>query len=110
MKPIGCSLVIFLCLGLGSLRAQSVRDPFHDADGNTFHQLFLDFRATQLIEMQYATDSSCAEGTLSPDGFSVVIRNYPGNRSVRVKVLDEQGKEREVTRSKCFIDPVLLEL
>ncbi len=103
-------LLVSSCAFAGSLRAQQCKDLFHDAEGNTYHQLFLDFKATEIIDLKYTPDGTSAIGTLSVDGYSVVIKNYPGDCSVKVKARDESGQEREVTRSRCFIDPVLLEL
>jgi hypothetical protein len=110
MIRFGIIVFFFMLAGHTGLFAQQVRDPFHDSEGNSYHQLFLDFRATEIIELKYATDGTDVQGTLSVDGYSVVIKNYPGDCSVKVKARDEAGLERETTRSKCFIDPVLLEL
>jgi hypothetical protein len=85
-------------------------DHFHDSNGNTYHQLFLDFHATELMDVRYSSDDLRIEGNLSVDGYSVIIKNYAGDKSVKVKVKDDKDSEREVTKSRCFIDPVLLEL
>jgi hypothetical protein len=106
-------LLFTVFFGLNTLSgfAQSVpRDGFHDADGNTYHQLFLDYKVQEILEMNYGTDTQPVQGELSSDGFSVIIRNYPGNQSVKLKVKDEHGEVREVVKSKCYIDPVLLHL
>lgn len=114
MKRARLILVVCGCLffrpAIGQ-HHQSDPDPYMDPEGNQWHQLYLDFRATELIEMRYAQDSTIkVEGELSADGYSITIKNYSGDRSVKVKVLDESGQEKEVIRSRCFIDPVLLHL
>ncbi len=104
-------LLLIFSVFAGSAKAQQQNhDIFHDTEGNSFHQLFLDFKAKTLLDIKFATDDSLIEGELSVDGYSVIIKNYPGNKSVKVKVLNEAGEEKEVTKSKCFIDPVILQL
>ena len=93
-----------------SMAQQTTSDHFHDAEGNTYHQLFVDFRIAEIIEMKYSSDSAPVEGELSADGYSVIIKNYPGDKSVTLIVKDATGLRKEFTKSRCFIDPVLLEL
>lgn len=95
----------------GSASAQEKKsDIFHNSNGDSFHQFFLDFKAQKILEIKYTTDETPVEGELSVDGFSVILKNYPGDKAVKVKVLNESGEEKEVTKSKCFIDPVILQL
>jgi hypothetical protein len=102
---------VFFSISTICSTAQSIpRDGFHDADGNTYHQLFLDFQVKEILEMNYGTATQPVQGELSKDGFSVIIRNYPGNQSVKLKVMDQKGEIQEVVKSKCYIDPVLLHL
>jgi len=102
---------VFFSLGTLSSFAQSVpKDGFHDADGNTYHQLFLDFQVKEILELNYGADTQPVQGELSSDGFSVIIKNYPGNQSVKLKVKDLSGEMHEIVKSKCYIDPVLLHL
>ncbi len=93
-----------------SLAQEVVSDHFHDQDGNTYHQLFVDFKISEIVEMKYSSDNVPVDGELSADGYSVIIKNYPGDRSVTLVVKDVAGTRKEFTKSKCFIDPVLLEL
>ena len=109
-KNIGI-LFFFLMVAMGSVRAQTpVTDPFHDADGNTWHRVFLDFKAVSITEIKYNGDETEIAAELSTDGYSVIIKNYPGDKSVRMKVVDENGTEKEITKGRCFIDPVLIQL
>jgi hypothetical protein len=91
-------------------QSPSETDYFKDANGDTYHQIFLDFQAKEIIEIKYNHDSSDLEGELSSDGYSVIIKNYPGNTSVKLKLIKVDGEEKEVIKSKCYIDPVLLHL
>ncbi len=86
------------------------KDIFHDKDGNTYHQIFLDFKVKEILELKYATDSLPVDGKLSVDGYSIIIKNYPGDKSIKAKLIDEKGEEKEVSKSRCFIDPVILNL
>jgi hypothetical protein len=103
-------LVMILTLPEELFAQNTGSDPFKDDKGNTWHQLFLDFQAEELIEMHYVNDSELIEGELSPDGYSVIFKNYHGTLPVMVRLKDLSGTVRDVTKSKCFIDPVLLHL
>jgi len=83
---------------------------FHDSEGNTYHQLFFDFKVKEILELKYTTDESPVDGKLSVDGFSIILKNYPGEKAVKVKLIDEKGETKEITKSRCFIDPVILQL
>ena len=110
MKLKGWLLLVILTCSAISVKAQTPSDPFRDNEGNSYHQLFLDFRATEILDIEYVNDGTPADGSISSDGYSIILKNYPGNLSVKASVRDESGRSREVTKSKCFIDPVLLEL
>jgi len=112
MKTRIVALLIFFTLGgfkYASAQQKST-DIFHDENGNTYHQVFLDFHITEIIEIKYTIDESPVEGELSTDGYSVIIKNYPGDKSVKLIVKDDTGAQKEVVKSRCFIDPVILEL
>jgi len=91
---------------------QNVVDYFHDEHGNTYHQLYLDDKVTDLIEIKYYNDEQDIEidGEISADGYSLIIKNYQIPKTVSVKVLLENGEIKEILRSKCHIDPVILVL
>ncbi|MBL0342086.1 MAG: hypothetical protein IPP71_14870 [Bacteroidetes bacterium] len=103
-------MILFLGTADAVFAQSKTPDIFHDAKGDSYHQLFLDFKAKTLLELKYTTDDSLIEGELSVDGFSVILKNYAGDKAVKVKVLNEAGEEKEVSKSKCFIDPVILQL
>jgi len=113
MKTTFSLLLFFLALfSVSRSQAQATQsDHFHDPEGNTYHQLFVDFRISEIVEMKYSgSDNTPVEGQLSADGYSVIIKNYPGDKSVILVVKDATGVQKEITKSRCFIDPVLLEL
>ena len=98
-------ILLFICNN-ASAQAQE-RDPFRDADGNSWHQLHLDIEAGEILELIYLNPEEPAEGIISPDGKSVLLKNYPGNRAVKVRYTDKNGSTQELSKGKCFIDPVL---
>ena len=103
------SFLFLGCLNYSNAQRSGV-DHFRDSEGNTYHQLFVDFHISEILDIKYADDESPVEGELSTDGYSVVIKNYPGNCTVKLRVKIDSGEEKEVSKSRCFIDPVLLEL
>ena len=112
MKTRIVTLLIFFVLGgfrYAAAQKQS-SDIFHDENGNTYHQVFVDFHISEIIDIKYSIDSTPIEGELSTDGYSVIIKNYAGDKSVKLIVKDDTGAEKEVVKSRCFIDPVILEL
>ena len=103
------NLFFWVCIGFSNAQ-KSTPDHFHDAEGNTYHQVFVDFHISELYDIQYVDDQSPVIGELSTDGYSVIIKNYPGNCSVKLRIRTDSGEEKEITKSRCYIDPVLLEL
>jgi hypothetical protein len=87
-----------------------VVDYFHDEHGNTYHQLYLDEQAKEVIDFKFLNSEGMAvhDVELSVDGYSVIIKNYPGNVSVILTIRLMNGELKEVVRSKCHIDPVIL--
>ncbi len=107
---ISLMVVLFSILGTTSYAQSKTTDLFHDAEGNSYHQLFVDFHISEIVDMKYTIDDTPVDGHLTTDGYSVIIKNYPGDRSVKLIILDDTGVQKEVIKSRCFIDPVILEL
>lgn len=107
---ISLMVVLFSLLGSVSNAQSKTTDLFHDAEGNSYHQLFVDFHISEIVDMKYTIDDTPVDGHLATDGYSVIIKNYPGDRSVKLIILDDTGAQKEVIKSRCFIDPVILEL
>ncbi len=103
-------VVLFSVCFTDSYAQSRSADLFHDAEGNSYHQLFVDFHIVEIIEMKYMVDDTPVDGEISTDGYSVIIKNYPGDRSVKLIIKDDAGAQKEVIKSRCFIDPVILEL
>lgn len=104
------AFMIVLFAAVGSANGQSnvpERDPFRDQNGNTWHQFHLDFPAIEILKMEYINSTEPVDGILSPDGTSILIKNYPGDKSVKVVLKTANGEPQEVSKSKCYIDPVL---
>lgn len=103
-------VMLSVSLTVAAQKAAPANDPFHDKDGNTWHQLFLDFKATDILELKYLNPDEPVDGILSPDGLSILIKNYPGNRAVKAVLKMPDGESKEVSKGKCFIDPVVFYL
>jgi hypothetical protein len=102
--------LLFTCAHGFAQQGEPPADPFLDKDGNTWHQLFLDFKADEILELNYLNSTEPVEGELSPDGLSILIKNYPGDQAVKAILKLPDGASKEVSKGKCFIDPVLLYL
>ncbi|HEX5001944.1 MAG TPA: hypothetical protein VFW78_05575 [Bacteroidia bacterium] len=85
-------------------------DVFHDAEGNTWHKMYLDTKASEIISIEYLNSSDPVDGILDPSGDAILIKNYPGDKAVKVIYREYTGNEHETSKGKCFIDPVLLAL
>ena len=109
IKSVIASTLVILP-GLLMAQDSQVVDYFHDEDGNTYHQLYLDDQAKEIIEYEFLNSegSENSDVELSVDGYSVIIKNYPGNVAVSVTIRLINGELKEVLRSKCHIDPVVL--
>jgi hypothetical protein len=102
--------MLFTCASVFAQQGNQQEDPFHDKDGNTWHQLFLDFKAEEILELNYLNSTQPVEGELAPDGLSILIKNYPGDQAVKAVLKLPDGESKEVSKGKCFIDPVLFYL
>jgi len=110
MKTLAIASALVVAPLFLSAQEQKVADYFHDEEGNTYHQLYLDEQAKELLEFEFMNHDGLKkpEVELSVDGYSVIIKNYPGNVSVILIVRLMNGELKEVVRSKCHIDPVVL--
>jgi len=102
-------LVSFQSVSFGQAERKPV-DIFHDAEGNTWHKMYLDTKATKIISIEYLNSSDPVDGILDPSGDAILIKNYPGDRAIKVIYLECTGSEHETSKGKCFIDPLLLAL
>ena len=74
---------------------------------DTMHQLYLDEPAEKLIDIRYEKGGKKVKGSLSSDGKRVLIKNYKAKARVKMTLLLASGERKELTRSSCYIDPVI---
>lgn len=74
------------------------------------YQFYLPDPAIKIIDIQYDKDCTPVKGKLSDDGKTVFIREYREHSRVYLKILRADGTTEEITKSPCFIDPVIHEL
>jgi len=106
--------VFFLLLFAGAgttVQAQSLRqDTLFVPDQLRQFQFQLEQEAEKIEELRYDKTGEPIKGTLSPDGKRVVMDNYKKGQRVKFKATYPDGRTEELTKSPCFIDPVLWEL
>ncbi|MFI5218629.1 MAG: hypothetical protein ACHQNT_03995 [Bacteroidia bacterium] len=71
------------------------------------HQFYLTEPAIKIMEIQYDKDCTPVKGKLSDDGKTIFIKDYSEHSRVYLKFLKADGKVEEITKSPCFIDPVV---
>lgn len=72
------------------------------------YQIYLKQPAVEIKEIQYNKDCTPVKGTLSPDGKTIIMKDYEKGKQVYIKVTYEDGTTEEFTKSSCFIDPLIL--
>jgi hypothetical protein len=71
------------------------------------HQFYLKEPAIKILDIKYDNDCTPVQGKLSEDGKTVFINEYKEHSRIYFKFLKADGKVEEVTKSPCFIDPVV---
>ncbi|MEP7169659.1 MAG: hypothetical protein ABI855_09850 [Bacteroidota bacterium] len=71
------------------------------------HQFYLKDPAIKIMEIQYDNDCTPVNGKLSEDGKIIFIKDYTEHSRIYFKFLKADGKVEEITKSPCFIDPVV---
>lgn len=69
----------------------------------TLHQLHLPKPAIK-IGVLHHRDGEVLDGELSPDGLTIIIKNYIRRNAVEVEVLFKDGTQEKISRSPCLID------
>jgi len=82
---------LFLIIPFGAMAQENQSDYFRDRNGDTWHQLFLEIKGAELLEMKYLKDTVLIQGELASDCFSVVFRNYNGKGPVTLSIRDSTG-------------------
>lgn len=100
----------FLLFSLTELFSQNsdLKKPLSPIESKfELHQFYLQDPAIKIMEMQYDKDCTPVKGKLSEDGKTVLIKEYIEHSRIYLKFLKADGKEEEVIKSPCFIDPVI---
>jgi|GEM_PF-1385408 len=100
----------FLILNFSKLFAQNPeikKDEKQDDPKFELHQFYLNDPAIKILDIKYNNDCTPANGRLSEDGKTVFIKEYRDHTGVYLKFLKADGKVEEITKSPCFIDPVV---
>lgn len=74
---------------------------------NELYQFYLTDPAIKIMEIQYEKDCTPVKGKLSENGKTIFIEEYTEHSRVYLKYLKADGKVEEITKSPCFIDPVV---
>ena len=72
-----------------------------------YHQFYLKEPAVKILDLEYDNDCTPAHGRLSEDGKTVLIKSYTEHSRIYLKFLKADGKVEELTKSPCYIDPVV---
>lgn len=109
MKYIGIfllSLTCFFCLNI-EVQAQTERMTDEDIREINQHQFYLDKPGVGIELLEYENDQQPIRGTISGDGFKVIMDDYTKKGRVRAIILYADGTKEEIAKSSCFIDPVI---
>lgn len=71
------------------------------------YQLYLESPAQKVLKLEYIEGNEPIDFELDREGKTVYLRSYYKRGSVRLSVEDPSGKVIELTRSPCYIDPVI---
>ena len=107
-KIVFCLVLIFF-ISANSFSQNPVSKPEEKYTEPKFelHQFYLTEPAIKILEIQYDKDCIPVNGRLSEDGKTVLIKDYAEHSRIYVKILKADGKVEEISKSPCFIDPVV---
>lgn len=100
------SCVCFLGFN-ANLQAQTERMTDEDIREINQHQFYLDKPATSIELLEYEKDQQPIKGEISGDGFRVIMDDYVKKGRVKAIVVYTDGTKEEISKSSCFIDPVI---
>jgi hypothetical protein len=103
---------VFLWLAVaGSAQAQTLgHDTLFVPGSVRQYQFHLDEPAERIENLRYDQSGEPLKGTLSPDGKRVVLDNYKKGQRIRFNAVFSDGRNEEIGKSPCFIDPIRYEL
>ncbi len=108
MKKILTVIAIFGLLMLQStVHAQSNKMTDEEIQEFKQHQLYLDKPAIEIKDIRYEKDDTPIKGELSEDGAKVIMDGYNKRGRVSFTVHYADGTTEEISRSSCYIDPVM---
>ena len=108
MKKILTVLAIFALLMLqNTVYAQSNKMTDEEIQEFKQHQLYLDKPAIEIEDIHYEKDDTPIKGELSEDGAKVIMDDYNKRGRVNFTVRYADGTTEEISRSPCYIDPVM---
>lgn len=109
MKKIAFLSIVFILIAskIYSQNSDLKKDENQDEPKYELHQFYLKDPAIKILEIQNDNDCTPVRGKLSEDGKTVFIKDYTEHSRVYFKFLKADGKVEEVSKSPCFIDPVV---
>ncbi|HKR03377.1 MAG TPA: hypothetical protein VJY62_01975 [Bacteroidia bacterium] len=107
-KVILLSIVFLLTISkVYSQNSDLKKDEKPEEPKYELHQFYLKDPAIKILDIQYDNDCTPVKGKLSEDGKTVFIKDYTEHSRIYLKFLKADGKAEEITKSPCFIDPVV---
>jgi hypothetical protein len=100
-------MVLFPCSNVFSQNSDIKKDEKQEEPKFELHQFYLNDPAIKILDIQYNNDCTPVNGRLSEDGKTVFIKEYKEHTGVYLKFLKADGKVEELSKSPCFIDPVV---
>lgn len=104
-------LIVIFMLMAGIAKAQSLKnDSIFVPDALRQYQFQLEEPVEKIDNLRYDKTGEPLKGTLSPDGTRVLMDNYKKGQRVKFDVVYPDGRVEELSKSPCYIDPVVFEL
>lgn len=104
-------LIVIFMLMAGIAKTQSLKnDSIFVPDALRQYQFQLEEPVEKIDNLRYDKTGEPLKGTLSPDGKRVLMDNYKKGQRVKFDVVYPDGRVEELSKSPCYIDPVVFEL
>lgn len=110
LRKIESTMLVLIVLLLCSFKSfsQNLKPVEQSPDPKfEFHQFYLEEPAIKIIDIKYDKDCTPVNGKLSEDGKRVIVKDYTEHSRIYFKYLKADGSVQEITKSPCFIDPVI---
>ncbi|REJ80386.1 MAG: hypothetical protein DWQ44_07415 [Bacteroidetes bacterium] len=72
------------------------------------YQIHMDQPVREIKYIMYEKNFMPIKGEISEDKKSVILKELEPGHKVRLKVMYEDGRTKEILKSPCYIDPVIL--